>query len=59
MFADGAVDGASKKLVLDEEEPDTSLVSSGDELEGTGVFSFSSTPWPRQSGHELRPLVSH
>lgn len=21
--------------------------------------SFSSTPWPLQSGHELRPVVSH
>ena len=25
----------------------------------SAAFSFSSTPWPLQSGQELRPVVSH
>lgn len=33
---------------------DSSLVD-----EVSAVFSFSSTPWPLQSGQELRPVVSH
>jgi len=31
-----------------------------DEVDGSGgVAPFSSTPWPRQRGQELRPVVSH
>jgi hypothetical protein len=37
--------------------------NSGDSSRASGVVdcerSFSSTPWPLQSGHELRPVVSH
>ena len=37
--------------------------STGNPGESSGVVdcgrSFSSTPWPLHSGHELRPVVSH